>query len=285
MGGLPVLKDGVVDAGVVHLAAQGHLGGDGAGLGVVDAVDDVNVDIVGVPVVHVLHIDMLDLGLILCQDEGAAVVHLGIVGGKVRAQLLQLRAIGGQEAGVGQAGLEVGHLGLQGVLQGVVIHGFDAHLGEVGDFAGIVGTGVLDLVQVAHHGGGIVRREDILRGGDEVVGGHLSHGLALVVIPLHALAQMEGPGQAVVADLPGFRQAGNDLAGRVVLHQGVYHVGAHRLIPGGGGGQIVEGGNLASIEGGVGFLSVSHGGGQAAQQHGQTKNDSNYLLHERTSFF
>ena len=288
VGGQPLVHHVVAQFGAVHLAALGHNGCQGAGFGVVDAVNAVQVHVVGVPVVDVLHIHMLHLGLELGEDERAAVVHLVAGGGELRAQLLQLRAVGGHEAAVGHAGDEVGGGLGQGVLQGVVVDGLHAHQVEIGDFAVLVFGGVDDVARVGHqvgHAGLIFGGQHILQGGHEVVGGHFRHGVALVVIPLHAAAKVEGPGQLVGGNLPAFGQAGQHLRVAVILHQGVHHVGAHGLIPGRAAGQVVQGGNLAAIEGGVDLLSVCHGGGHAAQQQGQTKNDSNYLLHERTSFF
>ena len=278
--GLPVVDDVIAQGSGVHFAAQSHDGGQGGRLRVVEALDAVDVHVVGVPVVHVLDVHMGHLGLVLLQDERAVVVHLVSRSAELSAQLLQLRAVGGHEAAIGQAGEEVGGDGLEGVLQGVGIHGLDANLGEIGDFAIVVLRGIEDVGSAGHHishVGLIDGIQHILKRSHKVSSGHISHGVAVVVVPLLAFAELEGPGQLVGGAFPGLSQAGDQLADVVVLHQSIDDVGANGLIPGGAGGQVVEGRDFAAIKGRVDrFLRHS---GHAGQQQAQGQNESKHLLH------
>jgi len=77
---------------------------------------------------------------------------------------------------------------------------------------------------------------------------------------------MEGPGQAVLALLPGFSQAGDDVAVRIALHQGVDNVGSHGELVGGAGGQVVQAGHFAAVQRGIGGLLPRQSAGHADEQ-------------------
>ena len=313
MIGLPVVHDVGGDLRKVHLAAQHHLGSQRGGLGVVDALDAVDVDLVGIPVVDVLDVGVLDLGLELAQDVGAAVVQLVVGGTEIGAQLVKQRAVGGEPGGVGQARQEVGRGLLEGVDEGVVVQSLDADLGKVRDLLVVEGLGVLDAGGLAVGQGLVLGGHDVLQRVHKVVGGQLRDLVALVVIPLDALAQVEGPGQAVLGGLPGLGQARDDVAVAVVLDQGVDDVGRHGLIPLLRGDQVVQRGHLGAVQGLIdhglagirrGLLAIRSAGGvrgrsglagrsrAGAGSHGQDHRDAQHqskkLLHFRfllTRFF
>ena len=256
---LPVVHDVHGDVGSIDLVAQDHLRAKGRGLGVIGALDAVDVDLVRIPVVLVLDVEVVTLGLILGQDVGAAVVELVVGGAKVLAQLVQQRAVGREPRRVGQAGEEVGRGLLQGVLQGVVVQRLDADLGKVRDLLVVEGLGVLDAGDLAVCQGLVFRSHDVLQRVDEVVRGHFRDFIALVVVPLDALAQVEGPGQAVRGVFPAQRKAGDDVAVGVVLHEGVDDVGRHLLVPLLGSDQVVQRRDLRGVQ-----VAVDHGfGGRA----------------------
>ena len=207
-----------------------------------------------VPVVHVFHVNVLHLGLELLHDVSAAVVHILVVGSELLAQFVQLGTIGRHEAAIGGAGDEVGSGHGEVILQGVIVHGLHAYQGEIGDFFIQVFVGVHDVSSIGHqvgNAGVIGGGQHILQGIHEVVGGHFGHGVALVVVPLHALAQVEGPGQLILGHFPALGQAGDDLGDAVVLHQGINHVGTNGLVPGVAAGEVVQGGNFAGVQGSV----------------------------------
>ena len=267
LGGHHILQLGVVhpggediggDDGVVHLVPLVHGGSQGDGLLIEGLLNLVNKDVVLIPVGVVFHKGVGDLGLEVCDAESAAVQEvIGAVGGAELIPLLgdELR-LGGHKADIGEHGEEVGGGGLEGVHQGVVVSGLDAQLVKIGELLGVKLVGVCD--NAAHHirGLGLVGGvHHPLEAGDKVVGGNRAVLGAVALHPLGVIAQVEGPGKAVLRGLPAGGQGGLDGAELVILHQGVNDVGGGLELQGGAGGQIVEGGHLRGIE-----LAVDVGG-------------------------
>ena len=93
--GQPAVEDVGADGGFVDLAALDHLRAVDGGLGVVDAADGLDEDVVGVVVLRVLLHDPSLQRLVLGQIEGTAAIHGLGRGGVLVAHLLQQRAVGG----------------------------------------------------------------------------------------------------------------------------------------------------------------------------------------------
>ena len=162
------------------------------------------------------------LGLELRQRVRAA-VQQGIVPGsqaKLFALLGKERAINRHESLIVYHRQEIGHRILQGVLQGIIIQRLYTHGIPFGLGGGLLpllgGSGAIvvflrahdDLIQRFGAAGGMLGVEDVFGSCHKIVSRHFSHGIALRVHPLHALAQAERPGQAVGAGFPAFSQAG-----------------------------------------------------------------------------
>src|SRR5699024_4653232 len=278
------------DGGLVDLAAPDHLGAVDLGLGVVDAADRLDKDVVGVVVFGVFGHDPAFQRDIFGQVERAAAVQRLGGGGELVAHLLQQGAVGRLVGQVDQQAQKAGEVIRQGIGQGVFVHRLDPHRVKVhrrkgrglgpgradGDGAagvhrvggavlrhqGAVGVGQVDLVVVVgfgpcdvggdqpHVGGGVGGVEQVAQGVHKVLGGDGGHHLAVHVHPV-LVPQVEGPGQGGLVKLPLGGQALPHHALVVVLHQGVDAVGAHHHLDVGGGGQIVQGGGLAGIEDGI----------------------------------
>ena len=231
--GQPAVEDVGADGGLVDLAALDHLRAVDAGLGVVDAADGVDEDIVSVVVLGVLLHDPGLQRLIGGQIEGTAAVGGLSAGSELVAGLFQQRAVSRLVGQIAQQAQEAREVVGQGVGQGVVIHSGDTHGVEVhrcvgggvraggrhGDDAAAVhgvggavivhdaGVGVvqIDVVVVvvvsacdvsgdeAHVGGGVVRGQDVLQSVHEVLCSDGGHDLAVAVHPV-LLTQMERPG-------------------------------------------------------------------------------------------
>ena len=233
-----------------------------------------------VPVERVLAVDALFLGLELA-DVVSAVVENGVIAGRqaeIRAFFTQEITVDRHEADIGGHGQEVGHGAGQLVLQGVVVHclhadgvplrlggGFFARLGGRRAVKVFFGSGD-DGVQDVRGGGRVLRVQYISRRVHKVLRLQLGHGLGLAVDPLHALAQVEGPGQAVLRHFPGLRQGRLYLPQVIVLDQGIDNVGRDRKLIGTGSNQIVQGGCLAGIEHPVGALFGRKGRRHAHQE-------------------
>ncbi|MCY1412703.1 hypothetical protein D9M68_532390 [compost metagenome] len=123
------------------------------------------------------------------------------------------------------------------------------HLGDVGVHAHVGEVGELGGVRLAER---VVLVEHALEGEQHVVGVELAGRLEVVGgVELHALAQVEGVGLAVIGDVPFLRQPGDDL-GAAALELG--EAVEDRL---GGGVEVGAGGVLAGIEaGGAAFRAV-----------------------------
>ena len=107
---------------------------------------------------------------------------------KILAQGVQAAHSNGAVKGVERA--------LQGDLQGQVIQGFHAHLGPIGDLAGIIGRGVLDGKPAVCRRASHIRIQQAVGAVLKVVGGK-----RLAVRPLQAVPQVEGVDGIVIADL------------------------------------------------------------------------------------
>ena len=88
----------------------------------------------------------------------------------------------------------------------------------VGDPEGVVvrGLGLFHLEVVAGVGGGGLGIHHHLVGEEDILGGERG-----AVVPLDAVAQMEGDGEAVRGDFPGLGQGAHQVEVAVVLHQAV----------------------------------------------------------------
>ena len=239
-----------------------------------------------IPVFGVLGQDPLLLRLEGGQDEGTAVQKGIVVGAELAAAFTEEGTVNGHIGAEGDHGQEVGPGGLQGEFQGVVVQRLDADVfgGEFGNlfqnlvlavlvlqdlhgvavFVGavhgvgqghlvggpvVVGVGTGDDTAHGIEGVGIVDGvTGILRGGDPVVGGDGGHHFAVLIHPVHTLADVEGPDGGVLVGFPGGCQSGLDIPQGIVFHQAVHHVGQDHQLVGGAGGQIVQGGNLGGIQ-------------------------------------
>ena len=296
--GQPAVEDVGADGGLVDLAALDHFGAVDAGLGVVDAADGVDEDVVSVVVLGVLLHDPGLQRLVGGQIEGTAAVGGLCAGSELVAGLFQQRAVSGLVGQIAQQAQEAREVVGQGVGQGVVIHSGDTHGVEVhrcvgggvrvggshGDDAAAVhgvggavivhdaGVGVvqIDVVVVvvvsacdvsgdeAHVGGGVVRGQDVLQSVHEVLCGDGGHDLAVAVHPV-LLTQMERPGQGVDIPVPAGGQAFAHDALVVVLDQRIHAVCAHDHLKVGAGGQVVQGGGLAVVQDGVAGAGTGRG--------------------------
>ena len=288
--GQPAVQNIGADGGLVDLAALDHLRAVHGSLGVVNAADGVDKDIVRIIVLGVLLHDPGFQRLVIRQVESTAAVQGLGAGGILVAHLAQQGAVGGLIGQVAQQAQEAGEIVSQGVGQGVVIHSGHAHgikvhggvggsgavccghghvAAAIGDIGGAVivhsavfSIGQVDVIVVviirtgnvggdqAHVGGSVIRGQHILQGIHKILCGHGGNDFAVVVHPVLP-AQGEGPGQGVGIPLPLGGQALAHHALVVVLYQGVHAVCTHDHFQVGGGGQIVQGRRLAGIKHGV----------------------------------
>src|SRR5699024_6742055 len=212
------------DGGLVDLAAPDHLGAVDLGLGVVDAADRLDKDVVGVVVFGVFGHDPAFQRDIFGQVERAAAVQRLGGGGKLVAHLLQQGAVGRLVGQVDQQAQKAGEVIRQGIGQGVFVHRLDPYRVEVhrrkglglgagradGDGgAGVrrvggaglvhraaVGGGQVDLVVVVgvgpgdvggeqpHVGGGVGAVERVARGAPKGLGGDEGRHLGVHVHPV-----------------------------------------------------------------------------------------------------
>ena len=93
----------------------------------------------------------------------------------------------------------------------------------------------------------------MLHTSDEVVSGNLSDLTALRVDPLSTLADLEGPGQAVLGLCPGLCQCANQIHLGVVLNQTVVGVDDSLGVSCHGGSQSVPGLRIGGVADGVGI--------------------------------
>ena len=142
----PVGNDVGTDARTVNLAAEEHFGFERGSFGVANLLDTLNVDMLGIPVVHVLGVDALFLGLELGKDVSAVEPHGVVIKAVGIAKLCKQRS-GSRPIGTElQSGQEV-RTGLYHVVnQGQVVNGFYAQIfgSDSGDFGpGVVLFGFL----------------------------------------------------------------------------------------------------------------------------------------------
>ena len=288
--GQPAVQDVRADGGLVDLAAPDHLGAVDLGLGVVDAADRLDKDVVGVVVLGVLGHDPAFQRDVLGQVERAAAVQRLGRGGELVAHLLQQGAVGRLVGQVDQQAQKAGEVVRQSIGQGVLVHRLDPHRVKVHRREGLgvcaggadrdhavrvhrvggavvlhqaaVGVGQVDLVVVVgfgpgdvgsdqtHVGGRVGGVEQVAQGIHKVLRGDGGHHFAVHVHPVF-VPQVEGPGQGGLVELPLGGQALPHDALVVVFHQGVDAVGAHHHLDVGGGGQVVQSRGLAGIQDGV----------------------------------
>ena len=301
----------------------------------------------GIPVVLVLDVDSLLLGFRDLQDVGAVEPHGVVVQTVFGTELLEQFRGSGPVGTELQNGGEVGTREAEMILQRQVVHRYDAqffgrdcgnfHIAFVGDLiddAGVVhdvfvifafgaygdrdqlGGGVFQQlsgvyepavhqVAVAAIVGGVA---DIAGCGYVVVRGDGGHFVAVLVIPVLIRSQVERPGEAVFAFFPAFGCAGNDVAERVVLYEGVDGVRADFQFVSGTADQIVHRGHFAGIQRavdlfrsvgasvgtGAGFFAafvcgsgsrfVAARAGRQREDHGQCQKDCKDSLRVHTRF-
>jgi len=272
--GEPLAGDGNVDGGGVDLAAAVHFGGDGGGFLIVDVLDGLDVDLIGVPVGSVLYKNSLFLGLELAQQVSAAVQNvLGAVGyAELVALLKKERLVYGHEANVGEHALEVGAGLNELVNEGVIVNSLYAYGCEINGFGGcftfLGGNGGVVVSLCAFNYGienvggtgsvGVV--EKILGSGNKVVGRYVGNVFALVGYPGSVVAKIECPLKTVFGDLPLFCERRLNNAVLIVLNKSIDDVGGKGEVIGGGGSQIVERSYLAGIQRteGIPFCNGGH---------------------------
>ena len=249
---------------------------------------------------------MQHLGLEVGNAEGPAVQQvIGAVGGAEFVALFGDKVgVGGHKADIGKHRKEVGGGRLKGVDQGVVVYRLNPQLLKVGDLLGVELVGVGD--DAANHVGGLGLVLGVYhpaQAGDKVVGGDGAVLGAVALYPLGVVAEVEGPGKAVLRGLPAGGQGGLHHAVLVILHQGVDDIGGGLKLQGGAGVQVVEGSYLRGVElavdagagrGGRGAAAVTGGGAAAgrgaaaavvsaaashAQQYGAAEQQGKNALH------
>ena len=294
----PLGGDGRIDVRLIDIAALVQLRRDGGRFLVVGLLDGLNQDVVRIPVGGVLGVHALLLRLEGGEHIGAVVQDVLVAGGhaEVRALLREEIRVHRHEAHIGHHGQEVGNRLDQRVLQGVVIQRLHADGVPVhhrirllallrGAGAQVVRLGAGDDgVEDVGGRGGVVRIQDVLRGGDEVVGRHLGILGAVGLHPGRILTELEGVGQVRLVIFPAFRQGRLHLAVLVVLHQGVDDIGGHRELVGRRGDQIVERSEFTRIQRAVSgaFRSGRHHG--HAQGNGQAQRKRHQFLHVSSPF-
>ena len=173
-------------------------------------VDAVELHLVSQPVVLVLHeVDALAHAIALQRERAVGDVVV-VVGRPARVRGDDGLADRHVRPGRQQRG-EVAARGSQRHLERQVVDDLDAHV-LPGTFLVVIGLRVGDVV-VDHVRARCaeLRRDDALPGIGEVASGHVH-----AVGPLHALVEVERPDEAVIADVPARRRAGDELAVRVV---------------------------------------------------------------------
>ena len=260
--GQPIGGQRGIDGSGVDLAAAVQLGGNRAGFLVIGLLDALDEHIVRIPVGFVLGEHALLLRGELGKDVRAAIEDGVVARGhaEVRAHLVEERFVHGHEGHVRGHGQEIRHRVLERVLQGVIVqrlhaHGFPIHRGRrflaLGGGSGAIviffRTGD-HIVEDRGGAGGVLRVEDVFRGGHKVVRGHVGVVLAVVIHPGGVLSQVERPHQAVIARGPALRQRGLHLAQAVVFHQRIDHVGGDGEVVRRGGHQVVQRGDLARVQ-------------------------------------
>ena len=251
-------------------ASAGQNAGDGVlvslgGIGaiVVQPGDGLQVDAVLVPVqgVSLEHDGVLSgsvgdqVGTAVCDIVGGTAVGVGLSSGIVLvAELTALGLVEGSaqrcEAVVAQHGVEVGSGLAQGVDQGVVIGSLDTDLSEVGDVAGMV-LSCVDDNALNQPSQAFLAIQHVLHAIDEVVSSDVSDLTALRVGPLSTLADVEGPGQAVLGLFPGLCQSADQNILGVVLDQAVEGVDNSLGVSCHGGSQSVPGLRIVGVAHGV----------------------------------
>ena len=207
--------------------------------------------------------------LVLFQDDGLSLVPLG--------QLIGAGAYRGAE-----------EIGLLHVLSLQKVLGEDGH-GHVfqesivgsgqteGNGVGIHHRDLLHILVVGGVFGAVVRVHDGLNGEFYILGGEF-----LTVVPLDALLQVEGIGQAFRVIFPGSGQPGNDVILAVVVGQAVkeQHIDLAVLVHGGVDAGIVAG----AVDNGAGLLRPRAGEQTHAQRQGQQHRDESVFSHVCDSF-
>ena len=221
-----------LQGGMFLIAVESHFG-NGHGLGEVQlagaegallrfaALGGIKEDLVEpgpfrIPIVWVFHDVDVAVDFPVAQLEGA-VGHqfpgTGPAGGS--AQGFSLGSHGfplhGKTDGMGQQAEQVGGGMVQLQLQGAVVQGLYAHVLE-GDFAPVTGGGVFQEVEEIGIGRGYLGGERSLKAVGEI---RCLEGLPIA--PFQVGSQVEGIGQAVGGDVPGFRRPGDGVeVGRVL---------------------------------------------------------------------
>ena len=142
----PIGNDVGTDVSTVNLAAEEEFGCECGSFGVAGLLDALDVNMLGIPVVHVLGVDALFLGLELGKDVSAVEPHGVVVKAVVFAKLSKEGGGGGPIGTELQSGQEV-RAGLYHVInQGQVVNGFYTQIfgSDSGDFGpGVVLFGFL----------------------------------------------------------------------------------------------------------------------------------------------
>lgn len=256
------------------------------GVGVDGEDQVVDLHLVRLPVVLVALEADLRILLVAAEHERAGADRL-LVDVAGLALLEQLRGVfGGLDRWEGHRQvLDEGRVDLvEGELHRMLVELLDpgdvlvqAHVGEVGKLGGV---GLAERMILVEHA---------FEGEQHVVGIEFAGRLEVVgTVELHALAQVEGIGLAVVADVPAFREAGKDLgAAALELGQAVED-GFRRGVEIGTGGVLggIEAGRAAfRAEDQVAGEGLGNGGDQrCAEQRGHDRGaDDGVSTHGVTS--
>ena len=140
----------------------------------------------------------------------------------------------------------------------------------------VVRLGALDhAVEDVGGARGVLGVKHVLGRGHEVVGRHIRHRFAVAVHPFHALAQVERPGQAVLAHFPALRQGRLHAPVLVVLYQGINQVGCQGELVRRTGGQVVQGGHFAGIQNAIDVVVRDSDGARGQNQRGAQQDSQN----------
>ena len=210
--------------GIIDFAVKEHGWRKGAGFGVVFALNALYMHVFSVPVIGVLNVNMYLLRGEFVHQVRTAVPHARVVYAKIGAVFLYAsRAHRIVAAKLKQAQEIYTRLG-KGILQSIFVyrlhayricaHGFRRGL-ALNDGGGIIVIFLRAGYIALHHVGiaGIVRRvQHPFRARYPVLRGNLALLRAGIVIPFHAFAYFQRPGQSVVAYLPACGRSGLQIA-------------------------------------------------------------------------
>ena len=261
----------------IRFIALEHLRRDGVHLFVIGLLDGVDEHIVLIPVIGVLRHDAASLRLKRGEDICAVIEQLGVVcsehiGTVFGNAALHECTVCRQIAAIVQNGQEIRSGLYERIFQRQIVHslytdilglyfghrldGFPILVGGLGSvfaFQQIRGIFVIfssvcdDALHHVFRAAGVFGVQCIDGGVDKILRRDRRDFLARIIVPFHAFAQMECPGQAILAGLPAFGQSGLDGAVSIIFHQRIDNVRGNDQIVGAARDKIVHRGDFTRI--------------------------------------